>query len=222
MNLRTSILVTAAALSASTLAPPLAADQTVRCASRNYQYQHCSIPDHGYVRLQRQHSRTDCHQGRNWDYDRRGIWVDEGCDADFLVETRYHTDGHDDHKGEKAVAAAAAIALIAAAAVARSRNDDDHHNSDDEYRHGGHSSYLPSWLRGSFNGYNSRYHANIDMEIEDDGRAYMRVNGERLSGYVNDRHLYVGNAEFRLDRYGDGFTTTEVGNRSNVVHYRRN
>jgi hypothetical protein len=42
-----------------------------------------------------------------------------------------------------------------------------------------------------------------------------------LNGYVNDQRLYVGDAEFYLDRAGDGFNTTQVGDSSNRVHYSR-
>jgi hypothetical protein len=37
------------------------------------------------VQLKKQHSRADCVQGRTWGYDSGGIWVDQGCRADFTV-----------------------------------------------------------------------------------------------------------------------------------------
>jgi hypothetical protein len=33
----------------------------------------------------REHSDSSCRQGRSWGFDRRGIWVDHGCRADFQV-----------------------------------------------------------------------------------------------------------------------------------------
>jgi hypothetical protein len=33
-----------------------------------------------------QQSRTECVVGRNWGYDDRGVWVDEGCRATFRFE----------------------------------------------------------------------------------------------------------------------------------------
>jgi hypothetical protein len=39
----------------------------------------------GDVRVARQLSETPCRRGENWGFDRRGIWVDKGCAAEFLV-----------------------------------------------------------------------------------------------------------------------------------------
>ena len=113
VKLFTCIAVTGAIL----ISTPVTADQRISCKSRNHQYNMCRADTHGYVRLVKQHSRADCIQGRTWDYDRRGIWVDDNCVADFVIETRHHTDGHSEHKGKNAVAAVAAVALIAAVAA---------------------------------------------------------------------------------------------------------
>jgi hypothetical protein len=32
-----------------------------------------------------QRSGSRCEQGYSWGYDRRGIWVDHGCRADFAI-----------------------------------------------------------------------------------------------------------------------------------------
>jgi len=210
----------AAIVSVAAVFPPVVlADQTIRCESRHHRYQKCPIDTHGYVRLTRQLSHADCRQGRTWDYDRRGIWVDDGCAAEFVVESRHHTSHHSDHKGQEAAAAVAALALIAVAAAA---SDDDHDRyRDEDYHHGGHSSYVPRWMIGDFAGYNLKYGAEVSMHINSDGRVKARVNGTKLKGYVNDERMYIGDAEFYIDRAGDGFNTTQVGDRSNQVHDHR-
>jgi len=38
---------------------------------------------------------------------------------------------------------------------------------------------------------------------------------------VNDDRLYVGDAEFYVERAGEGFNTVQMGDRSNKVHYSR-
>lgn len=210
---------TAILLAASTLSAPVMADQTILCESKSYAYRQCPVDTHGYVRMNRQISKTTCQQGRNWDYDRRGIWVDDGCAAEFVVESRHHTSSHSDHSGGEAIAAAAAIALIAAAAS--SSHDKHDRYRDDDYGHGGHSSYVPGWMVGVFDGYNLQYGSEVSLHISSDGRARAHVNGVNLNGYVNDQRLYVGDAEFYLDRAGDGFNTTQVGDSSNRVHYSR-
>ncbi|MBK7600121.1 MAG: DUF3011 domain-containing protein [Acidobacteria bacterium] len=51
------------------------------------------------VQLVRQRSDAACIQGRTWGFDRRRIWVDRGCRADFIVGNR--DDGRDrgDNRG---------------------------------------------------------------------------------------------------------------------------
>lgn len=64
---------------------------TVRCESGDYKYRLCSV-DTGRgsaVRIQRQLSKTRCVEGRNWGWNRAGIWVDQGCAAEFVVDRRW-------------------------------------------------------------------------------------------------------------------------------------
>ncbi len=56
----------------------------VRCESRDYAQTFCAARGRE-VRLARQISRAPCVQGQTWGYERRGIWVDQGCAADFEV-----------------------------------------------------------------------------------------------------------------------------------------
>jgi len=62
--------------------------QTVRCESEHFQFNRCPIDTRGDVRLVRQLSETPCRRGETWGYDRRGIWVDEGCAGEFHVSRR--------------------------------------------------------------------------------------------------------------------------------------
>jgi hypothetical protein len=222
MKFGISITVSAILLAATTFSSPAMADKTISCESHNHRYNHCDIDTHGYVRLKKQTSRSDCIQGRTWDYDKRGIWVDENCSGVFVVESRHHTSDHEDHHDGSSAGALAAVAAIALIAAAASSGDDEHDNyGDDNYGHGGHSSYIPGWMVGDFTGYNLQYGAQVDLRINSDGRAKANVSGTKLTGYVNDQRLYIGDAEFYIDRAGDGFNTTQVGDNSNKVHYSR-
>lgn len=60
------------------------AQQVIRCESQDGRERHCAASLRGAA-LQRQLSRAPCVQGRNWRWDRGGIWVKEGCRADFAV-----------------------------------------------------------------------------------------------------------------------------------------
>ena len=62
--------------------------QVITCSSDDMGRHDCPIRTRGGVRLIRQRSEANCVQGETWDYDRRGIWVDRGCRADFEVRTK--------------------------------------------------------------------------------------------------------------------------------------
>jgi len=62
--------------------------QTVYCASDNGWRNYCNVDTRGGVTLTRQRSGSACTQGRTWGWDRNGIWVDQGCRAEFIVGVR--------------------------------------------------------------------------------------------------------------------------------------
>jgi hypothetical protein len=57
----------------------------IRCESRDYRDNYCPVNTRGGVRMLRQLSRAACWEGESWGYDRRGIWVTQGCEAEFEV-----------------------------------------------------------------------------------------------------------------------------------------
>ena len=61
------------------------ADAVVSCASDDMRRHYCPVDVRGGVQLLKQRSDSTCRQGYSWGYDRRGIWVDHGCRADFQV-----------------------------------------------------------------------------------------------------------------------------------------
>ena len=63
-----------------------APEQVVRCESRGDDDQYCPARiGRGRVEIQRQLSRSACRFNSSWGYDRNGIWVNQGCRADFAV-----------------------------------------------------------------------------------------------------------------------------------------
>ena len=59
--------------------------QTIRCSSDDERRNFCAVDTRGGVQLVRQISGSRCTQGYSWGFDRRGIWVDHGCRAEFRV-----------------------------------------------------------------------------------------------------------------------------------------
>ena len=55
------------------------------CSSDDMRRHYCPADTRGGVQLLKQRSDSSCRQGYSWGYDRRGIWVDHGCRADFQV-----------------------------------------------------------------------------------------------------------------------------------------
>jgi len=64
---------------------PWGRDQIVRCESDGRKQRYCKVDTRRGVELYRQHSKARCRYGSSWGYDRKGIWVDEGCRAEFLI-----------------------------------------------------------------------------------------------------------------------------------------
>jgi hypothetical protein len=62
--------------------PPM---NMITCSSNNGGRNFCGADTRGGVRLMNQRSGSPCIQGRTWGYDRRGVWVDRGCRADFAL-----------------------------------------------------------------------------------------------------------------------------------------
>lgn len=74
--------------------------RTLICESVDGQPRYCRADTRGGVRLVRQYSKSGCYEGRTWGYDRRGVWVTDGCRAKFELG-EYYADpygqrGYDD------------------------------------------------------------------------------------------------------------------------------
>lgn len=80
-----------------------AGGQLLRCESSDGRSRQCPVDARGGVRLVRQLSRSPCVEGRTWGVDRRGVWVAQGCRAEFEVGYRgnrgYGWGRDDDHYG---------------------------------------------------------------------------------------------------------------------------
>ncbi|HET7065421.1 MAG TPA: DUF3011 domain-containing protein, partial [Rudaea sp.] len=64
----------------------------VACASQNFEYRFCAVDlgGAGRVTVARQMSNSACVEGRNWGANRAGVWVNQGCAAEFTVDRRWH------------------------------------------------------------------------------------------------------------------------------------
>lgn len=180
------------ALAALLLLAPEAFASTVVCESQNGQTQHCYADTRNGVTLAVQYSRSSCRQGQTWGYDSRGVWVSNGCRAQFdLGDYRSDRSSNNDSKA----AAALAIGLIGAAAIAA--HHDHENNNRDRYddRDDGRYRYQ------SYNDYGRSQ--TITCESNDGRHNYCRANlrGSRVD---IDRQLSRSPCRFGNDWGWDG------------------
>ena len=71
------------------------AQYVLTCASEDGRRHYCSADTRGGVTMQRQRSGSPCTQGTTWGFDQNGVWVDRGCRADFMVNTKPSDSNHD-------------------------------------------------------------------------------------------------------------------------------
>src|SRR6185312_10102645 len=77
---------------------PSFAQYALTCASEDGHRHYCATDTRGGVTMQRQRSKSACVQGSTWGFDQQGVWVDRGCRADFIVNTRQVDSAWDRNK----------------------------------------------------------------------------------------------------------------------------
>jgi hypothetical protein len=168
------LITSAIVLAALTLAGTTHARSLV-CESRDRDTRYCPADTSDGVRLSVQYSQSSCRQGSTWGYDSDGIWVSNGCRAQFDIGE--HNSNHQSNADSKA-AAALAIGLIGAVAIVshHNRNDsndrDDRHGRDYDYQPYDHHGYYGASDHVTCESRNSGYnfcranlrHARVDIE----------------------------------------------------------
>ncbi|MBB1059499.1 DUF3011 domain-containing protein [Marilutibacter spongiae] len=207
------------------------ADYRVTCESRDNGYRTCPLEQAGYVTMERRLSNSGCIKGRDWDYDRREIWVDDGCRAQFEVHTygssHYRSGSCDRDRDDRSshhdakVAAGVLVGAAILGAMVHNANKDEERYQDQGYQGARHASYVPSWMVGTFNGYNPVHHVNVRMTVQSDGRVTALAAGQTLNGWINGGQLHVGSDVFTINQSHDGFVTSQVGDHHNQVRYVR-
>lgn len=101
----------------------------VRCESADQRYRHCRADTEGGAQLYRQLSKNACRYRETWGYDRRGVWVDQGCRGDFQLHTgRSGGDGAQKDKDPTAAAivgGAVALGVVGALLADKDKNQNE-------------------------------------------------------------------------------------------------
>lgn len=195
---------------AATNARVASPQQTVTCASNDMHYHYCRVETGNNVQMRRQMSGSPCTYGRSWGYDEWGIWVDRGCRAEFEVG---RDGGMSDGKKAAIIGGIAGAGILAAILAARKGNKNEEYSTDS----------APNWMVGSFQGYNVKYDADVEMRIYPDGEVRGRVYGSdsEISGHFRNNRIRIGNLDFNIYQENDGFRLVQTNDRSNEVFYRR-
>ncbi len=85
MTLCTLFRTASLALLFSGFAVAASAQQVVKCESNNGGRNYCGQFNPNQVTMDRQISGSPCVRGSTWGVDGRGLWVDRGCRANFLI-----------------------------------------------------------------------------------------------------------------------------------------
>jgi len=185
---------------------PAMADYRIVCESRNYQYSYCRADLRGArVVMVNERSRGRlCREGYGWGTDRRGIWVDRGCRAEFEVRDR----GRDPNRGVE-IGAGAALGLFFGAMIANSKNESNQP--------------IPAWAIGTFQGYNGSLGEDVTLVINPDGvvQEYSRMGEVRGNWIPGSTQINVGDVVYTVTQEANGVPTTQANAPSNVVSYRR-
>lgn len=188
---------------------PAIADSRIVCESRNYQYTYCRADLRGArVVMVNERSRGRlCREGYGWGTDRRGIWVDRGCRAEFEIRDRGRDRDKDRDRG--AEIGAGAIGLFLGAMIANSKNESNQ--------------AIPSWAIGTFQGYNGSIGEDVTLVINPDGvvQEYTRMGEVRGNWIPGSTQINVGDLVYSVAQEANGVRTVQANAPSNIVSYRR-
>jgi hypothetical protein len=175
------------------------AAQTIQCSSEGGRYRYCRVDTDNEVRLERRLSGARCNQGESWGYDRRGVWVDRGCRAEFRVGR----GGNDKAAIGAAIAGVAVIAALAAHSSAQQSQD------------------VPSWAIGEFTGYDDFARTDVRMSIYPGGNVSGYAGRDPFEGRFQGSRLETSRYTFRIERSGNGFLAVDERDAGHRVYYRR-
>jgi hypothetical protein len=195
---------------------PAHADGQIECTSSGYRYTYCRVDTDNSVRLAHQQSKSSCNLGSSWGYDRRGIWVDNGCSAIF--EYGYGSGGRDRHRDSDAGKIAAGVAAIAIiGAIASSSNRGDRHRDDDD----GWRDRVPGYAVGSFSGTERMSGMEVDVNIDRNGRIGGYYDHQSLDGQFNGDRAYLGGRGYSAYATRDGFQLVADDDGRYVIDFYR-
>lgn len=187
-----------------------AQQRTIRCESSGGRQNFCRANTDGRVALTRELSRRRCTQWRTWGFERGGVWVRDGCRADFRVGRPSSSGGVG--AGTAAVVGAGVGAAVMAAILS---NRDSGTPTPQPPR------TPPAWAVGAFRGFDPRDNIELDITVTPQGDVAGTADGKTIGGRITDGGIRIGTAEFAIAEEAWGFTARSRDSSNTVVHFRR-
>lgn len=152
----------------------------ITCESTGGDYNYCRVDTDNVVKLETKLSLSECRYNFSWGYDRRGIWVDRGCRAEFAYGRSSSTT---------ALAAGAIIGGAILAGVLASRGNDraEVRDANGAYNYG-YNQGRNDALRGESNN-PARYDQNVVSNFRNEYRNGY-TNGYRSGSDSNNYPSY--------------------------------
>jgi len=206
------------------------ADERITCESKNHRYNHCRVDTDNRVKLKKQLSDAPCIEGQTWGYDKKGVWVDQGCKAEFKVGKDNNNNNGIGGLGA-AAAGVGALGILGALMGSGGGSSDNvanyppdspgYSSNTPNYPYNQQGSAVPDWAIGTFRGNNPQYNTDIELTISPNGQVSGYAGNEPVQGYFRNNQLQIGNLTLQIQPENQGFRTTQAGNPRSQVRYFR-
>ncbi len=199
----------------------------VTCESYGHDHHYCPVDTSGGVELDHQLSHAGCWRGDTWGYDSKGIWVSNGCSAEFTVgseardlDSSTKQPTQQKKGGDKAGAIIGGLLAAGVVAAIVANQDDSHDSAQSQGYSQGQNGRLVTCQshNGQYQYCNVGWAQHVELHRQLSGNP---CNYNRTWGY--DRNgIWVSNncrAEFMIDGH-DNSWGWEDNNRRGVTLYR--
>jgi hypothetical protein len=205
-----------------------AQQRTIRCESSGNRQNFCRANTGGRATLVRELSRRRCTQWRTWGFERGGVWVRDGCRGDFRVGVSGGSGGGVVVRGGGSGAGTAAVvgAAVGAGVMAailgnRSSGGNAPAPAPPPPAPSPQLRTPPSWLVGSFRGFDPRDNIELDITVTAQGDIAGTADAQKIGGAVTDGGIRIGVAEFTIAQEAWGFTATMRDSSNTLIYFRR-
>jgi hypothetical protein len=206
------------------------------CESQGFAYRYCPAFTGDGVNLTKQLSNEECVKDRSWGYDKNGIWVNNGCRGEFILNVRdnkgwhrhrHHHHGHPDDDAADIIGIIGGLALLGAI-IGSAENSPQPPPPPPYYSPYYQPPYenrkfpVPDRLLGTFSGFSDFYKEIIEINIAPIGIIDGYISDAKIYGiYYNREELILNNKIFIIEQTSEGFIAKEKNNFNNQIYFKK-